>query len=525
MAMKMASPRTDVTMAELTIIKTVLTPEKPCEKGGITVEAGSDASSKRSTDPKDGAVITCDIEKATGKPSAAHQKSSGSTARTSLRQQLPSFVDTLRLVVFSTYRQLFAILCVVNFAGIVGVAVRFANTSAPPLKGMTTAAVSNITVAILIRQDYIKNLLYRLCWSTPHSAPLWLRKRLALIYELGGVHSGGTLCGVGWFLVFVGFLTKEFVQGNVTDRAVLGMAYALLSILLAITVTALPQMRRRYHNLFENVHRLGGWATIILFWPAIVLFAQDSANAASIPLGSTLTHLPAFWLLIILSCHTIYPWLLLRKVPVHKVEHLSDHAVRIYFSPKEKIRPLHGLAISDSVLSEWHAFAAIPDLDGSDDGATSCIISRAGDWTAKTIAKPAEYYYMRGVHATGVLAMAQIFTRVVVMTTGSGIGPCMALFGLCPNTQIRVIWSTPSPESIFGEKIIKRVLQQDPQATIWDTRKGGQRRPDLIQMSFDLYQEIDAEAVWFISNRRLTRKVIDGLRKRGVPAYAPVFDS
>ena len=132
---------------------------------------------------------------------------------------------------------------------------------------------------------------------------------------------------------------------------------------------------------------------------------------------------------------------------------------------------------------------------------------------------------MRGVHTTGALAVAQIFKRVVIMTTGSGIGPCMGLFGLCPNTQIRIIWSTPSPKDIFGQKIIDKVRQQDPEAIIWDTRKEGQRRPDLIQMSFDLYTEMDAEAVWFISNRELTRKVIDGLRKRGVPAYAPVFDS
>lgn len=498
---------------------------KTGEKTEVVVKTVSDASSQQST--KSGAIVTVsrDLEKAAPFSSTTAGPSTHDSVKTSTRQETPSFVDFMRLVVFSTYRQLFAILCITNLIGIVVVADRYATSPSPPLKDMTTAAVSNITIAILIRQDYIKNILYRSCWSTPHSAPLWLRKRLALIYELGGVHSGGATCGVAWFLTFVAFLTKEFVEGTVDDAAVVGMAYALLGILLSITITAVPHMRRSYHNLFENVHRLGGWATIILFWPAITLFARESAKTSAISLGEALVRLPAFWLLVILSCHTIYPWLLLRKVRVHKIEHLSDHAVRVYFSPREKFRPLHGVAISDSVLSEWHAFAAIPDLDGRDDGATSSIISRAGDWTAKTIAKPADYYYMRGVHATGVLAMAQIFKRVVVMTTGSGIGPCMALFGSCPNTRVRVIWSTPSPQAIFGQKIIDRVLKQDPRAIIWDTRKEGQRRPDLIQMSFDLYEESDAEAVWFISNRGLTKKVIDGLRGKGVPAYAPVFDS
>lgn len=127
--------------------------------------------------------------------------------------------------------------------------------------------------------------------------------------------------------------------------------------------------------------------------------------------------------------HTIYPWLLLRKVPVVKVESLSDHAIRIYFSPKEFIKPLHGLAISDAVLHEWHSFAAIPDIDGIDGGASSCIVSKARDWTAKAIERPAEAYYMRRCHMTGALHMAKVFKRVVIMATGSGVGPCLALFG------------------------------------------------------------------------------------------------
>jgi hypothetical protein len=300
----------------------------------------------------------------------------------------------------------------------------------------------------------------------------------------------------------------------------------LAMLLLSIVVTAIPQMRRRYHNTFENVHRWAGWFGIALFWVALVLFARDEANRieAEPSLGISLVKLPAFWMLVIISLHAIYPWLLLRKVAVVRTERLTDHAIRIFFSTKEKIRPLHGIAISDRPLREWHAFAGIPPLDESDGGATSCIISNAGDWTSKTIQSPAPYYYMRGVHATGVLAMASVFRSVVIMATGSGIGPCLAVFGQIPRTRIRIIWLAPSPRKIFGDKIYDAVLRQDPEAIIWDTRKDG-RRPDISQMAADLYHKIDAEAVFFISNRALTRSTIMGLRKRDIAAFAPVFDS
>jgi NAD(P)H-flavin reductase len=258
----------------------------------------------------------------------------------------------------------------------------------------------------------------------------------------------------------------------------------------------------------------------------LVLFVRPEASFSA---GTTMAHAlaktPAFWLLVIVSIHVIYPWVLLRKVQVVKVEHLSDRAVRLYFSPTESIRPLHGVSISDAPLHEWHSFAAISDTDGTDGGAASCIVSKAGDWTARTVDHPADFYYMRGCHMTGTLYMAKVFKRVVIMATGSGVGPCLALFGHAPRTKIRFLWFASSPRSTFGENIVSRVLEQDPQAVIWDTQVEGQARPDIVTMARKLYTEMEAEAVFFISNKKLTRKVVRELKMLGVPAYAPVFDS
>lgn len=429
--------------------------------------------------------------------------------------------DFLRTVVFTVYRQLLTIVCLANLVAILSL---LCNSSGLSLETAATAAVANLTIAILIRQDYIRNILFSTCWNIPHSAPLWLRRRLAKVYENGGVHSGGAVCAIGWHIAFVSILTRDHVRGRHRDIALLSLCYALLAGLVTIAGLALPQMRDRHHNVFENVHRFGGWFCVLTFWPILVLLLRNEAHPSSgVTLANTLAGTPAFWLLAIVSVHVIYPWVLLRKVPVVRVECLSDRAVRLYFSPKEKIPPLYGLVISDSPLREWHSFAAISGID--DRGAASCIVSRAGDWTAKTIKHPADFYYMRGCHLTGTLYMAKVFKRVAIMATGSGVGPCLALFGHAPKTSIRFLWFAPDPRSTFGEKIIGRVLKQDPRAVVWDTQKSGQERPDVVTMAHALYTEMDAEALFFISNKKLTKRVVRDLEALGVSAFAPVFDS
>ena len=163
----------------------------------------------------------------------------------------------LRIAVFTVYRQLPTLICVVNLIEIV---VMVASDSGLPLGTTATAAVANLTAAVIVRQDFIRNILFRTCWSVPHSAPLWFRRRLAKIYENGGVHSGGAVCAIEWHVAFVSLLTRDYVQGRHQEVALLSLCYTLLAILVAIAFLTLPQYRDRHHNLFENVPRLGGWS-------------------------------------------------------------------------------------------------------------------------------------------------------------------------------------------------------------------------------------------------------------------------
>lgn len=168
----------------------------------------------------------------------------------------------------------------------------------------------------------------------------------------------------------------------------------------------------------------------------------------------------------------------------------------------------------------------------------SVVISDAGDWTRKIIAKPPTHIYTRGVPQYGVMRIAGMFEPVIIMATGSGIAPCLALFAEMPDHPMRVIWSAPSPLETFGQAVVDTVLRADPDAVVHDTRRQG--RPDLVKMAYRMWAASGTggefalggrqrlgrcEAVVVISNQSVTRNVVYNLESRGVPAYGAVFDS
>ena len=150
------------------------------------------------------------------------------------------------------------------------------------------------------------------------------------------------------------------------------------------------------------------------------------------------------------------------------------------------------------------------------------LVSRAGDWTAKLIRSPPTKLWVRGIPTMGVLHIAPIFKKVVLVATGSGIGPVLSLLTKV-KIDCRILWSTPNPEATYSSSVIDNVCQADPAAIIINTSVSG--RPDLVNQSYELYSKSGAEAIFIISNPRVTRTVVYGLESRGVPIFAPIFDS
>jgi NAD(P)H-flavin reductase len=199
-------------------------------------------------------------------------------------------------------------------------------------------------------------------------------------------------------------------------------------------------------------------------------------------------------------------------------EPLSKHATRLHFDFDTPIAG-KGVRISDNPMREWHAFATIskPGEKGF-----SIVVSNAGDWTRKTIDGQPQILWTRGALASGVLSIAPLFKKVVLVATGSGIGPCLPVI-LEGRVPARILWSTPHPRETFGDEIINDVLRADPKAIIWNTRTQG--KPDLTTLAYQMMKESDAEAVCIISNKKVTQQVVYRLEARGIPAFGAIFDS
>ncbi|CAM1508539.1 Fc.00g053870.m01.CDS01 [Cosmosporella sp. VM-42] len=425
----------------------------------------------------------------------------------------------LRHRVFIVYRTLFSLIGIMNLAALVSVIV-----FGPGSRWLGTITAINLTMAVLVRQDMVINALYSITCSVPKHLPLWIRSRCAKIYHLGGLHSGAGVCATTWLVTSTirGTVCKGlFCDDQQSDSLATQVVSWLLCGLCCLLVgSAWPSFRKQHHDLFERFHRFAGWVSLALFWVRTMLSINDTRLEGQ-DFGLATARTPDFWLLMVATLSIASSWLSLRKVPVD-AEVLSDHAVRLHF---DYTIPVNGsfTRISRRPLLEWHSFATIPTPEATEHAkGYSLVVSNAGDWTRSCIQNPPTKLWVRGVPTCGVMRIATLFNRLVVIATGSGIGPLLGHINqqTCP-TQL--LWSTAHPEKTFGKEIVGAVREKIPDAIIHDTKLQG--RPDLVRMGFNLAQSFGAEAVIIIANEKITKKVVYGLESRGIPAYGAIWDS
>ncbi len=372
-------------------------------------------------------------------------------------------------------------------------------------------ALLNFTLAILIRQQRVVNILFWAATRIPTSWPLWIRWSAGKVFHFGGLHSGGAVAGSIWFaflLFALGANTLNgFGQASATTLVLSAMMVALMAMMI---VTAIGPIRQKFHNRFEHVHRFAGWTLLALFWAHSVAMVRD----AGVPLTSSL----AFWLLCVISLSIVSPWLTLKKVPI-EVEKPSNHAVVVRFNYGDTPFAGSSNALSLSPLREWHSFANIPTP--GEDG-YRLVISRAGDWTGRFIDNPPDKVWVKGITTSGVARIEVLFKKVVYVGTGSGIGPILPHL-LAHDVPNKLIWSTRSPRKTYGDKLVDEIEANTEAPLIWDTDARG--KPDLSALAWQAVQETGAEAVIVISNQKLTRRVIYDMERQGIPAFGAIWDS
>ena len=307
-----------------------------------------------------------------------------------------------------------------------------------------------------------------------------------------------------------------------------------------------------------------------------------------------LVRTPTFWTLIVITLLLAYPWMRLRRWTFVATP-LSDHALQLSFPNKvhkysclvlsdSPWREWHPFATFPSSLPGSSALPESLSLLGKEEEEmrNSLVISAAGDWTRSLILKVQEkrrrhsrqsrqldsrrrmaqaktkdektrdsetehsmtkdsmtknrkqvtvQFYIKSHPRAGVLSLSCLYRRVLILTTGSGIGPCLSSLLDRPSSSsnpskhqtARLVWSTRSPLATYGPQILDLVHKADPDALILDTSVTG--RPDLLSVAWGVYRDMKAEAVFVLSNEKVTREVVGGLERRGVPAFGPIWDS
>lgn len=422
------------------------------------------------------------------------------------------------LPMFSHYNRLVVLVLACNIAVLVyGITVgQWWSTAGVNLPMLSALVVANLSLAILIRQQYLINLLFWLATRAPTTWPLAVRRSLAKVYHFGGLHSGGAMAAIAWFALLFGSMIWQRLEGpGGVSLTLIGLSGGLLGLLLLVAVMAMPTLRGRFHNAFERTHRFAGWAALAMFWAMTLVSAREQDRAAA--LNDVLAQSASFWMLLLVTMSIALPWLRLRKVPVSLVRP-SSHAVIVRL---EHHTPFAGsaTAISRNPLWEWHSFANIP-TPGKE--GFRLIISRAGDWTGAFIEQAPTHVWVKGITTAGVAHIETLFKSVVYIATGSGIGPVLPHL-LAKQVPIRLIWSTRSPRATYGDSLVDEILEAQPDALIWDTDVSG--KPDLLTLAYAAVQSFGAEAVICISNQRLTERVVEEMEARGIPAYGAIWDS
>ena len=440
--------------------------------------------------------------------------------RGDIAPRLPLLRRTLKHPRLKHYDRLVVLAMTVNFGWAVygASAANWWTSGGTNLGAVALVAQTNLAAAVIFRQQYILNALAWLVTRPPTSWPLRVRWMLGKYYHFGGLHVGTALAGTLWYLVLVVSLIRDTVAGvGEASHAHIILGITIATTFTVMVVMALPRLRAAQHDRFEVTHRFCGWAALVLVWINTLLFVNGDRGDRS--LGSALLTAPALWLVVLSALLALWPWLLLRRVPI-SCARPSSHAVILRLD--HGVIPAVGTTrpISRRPFVGWHHFANVPAAPGTT--GYRMLVSRAGDWTSALIDEPPTHMWVRGIPTVGVANVRRLFSKVVLVATGSGIGPVLGHL-LDTSVPARLVWVTKNPRLTYGDGFVDEIEAAQPEAMIWDT--GALGKPDVLQLAYAAYVQSGAEAVICVSNRTVTSKVVHGLERCGIPAFGPIWDS
>ncbi|KAL1165662.1 hypothetical protein V6Z11_A06G143600 [Gossypium hirsutum] len=430
-------------------------------------------------------------------PSASKREQIPKLAR---KQESRLSVILLDQGLFTVYKRLFVVCFTLNIIGLV-----LAATGHFPYVRNRAAlfSIANILALTLCRSEAFLQVVFWLAVKVLGKSwvPLPIKTATtSLLQSLGGIHSRCGVSSVAW-LIYALILTLKDREN--TSPEIIGVASTILSLLCLTCLAAFPLVYHLHHNVFERIHRFAGWTALALLWAFIVLTIsyEPVTKSYSKELGSRLVQRQEFWFTIAITILIITPWSTVRRVPVN-ISVPSGHASIIKFEGGIKSGILG--RISPSPLSEWHAFGIISD------GKTEhmMLAGAVGDFTKSLVSNLPSHLWVRKLHFAGLPYLVNMYDRVLVVATGSGI--CVFLSFL-HRTKLR--------------KEIKEMMSGHPKekVIVHDTAVLG--RPNVSQMSVDIAKRWGADVVIVTSNPEGSRDVVNACKAAGIPAFGPIWDS
>ncbi|GFP96657.1 hypothetical protein PHJA_001809800 [Phtheirospermum japonicum] len=391
------------------------------------------------------------------------------------QHQNPKNKPTTRLSVilldqglFTVYKRLFLVCIALNVTGVVlAAAGRFPYARARP----ALFSIANIFALVLCRSEAFLRVAFWLAVAALGRAWVPLRMKTAatsLLQSLGGIHSG---CGVSSIIWLVYALVLTLRDRESTSPGIIAAASAILGLLCLCS----------------------------LAWVFVTLKISYDPLTKSYPnkIGSSLVRSQELWFTVGITVLIIIPWLTVRKVKV-QVSSPSGHAAIIKFAGGVKAGILG--RISPSPLSEWHAFGII-----SDDKKEHMMLAGAvGDFTKSLVSSPPTHLWVRQVHFAGLPYLTNMYNRVLLVATGSGI--CVFLSFLLQPCAAE--WMSGPGKG----KVI-----------VHDTAVLG--RPNVSEMSVEAAKDFAAEVVIVTSNPEGSRDVVNACKAAGFAAFGPIWDS
>ncbi|TKY71815.1 hypothetical protein E2542_SST00547 [Spatholobus suberectus] len=417
---------------------------------------------------------------------------------------------------FTVYKRLFIICLTLNVTGLV-----LAATGHFPYarNRVSLFSIGNILALSLSRSEAFLRVVFWLTVKTPGRSwvPLSLKTATtSLLQSLGGIHSG---CGVSSIAWLVYALVLSLKERDNTSTLIIGVSSSILGLLCLSSLAAFPLVRHLHHNVFERTHRFAGWMALCLLWAFIMLTISydPKAKSYSNELGSRLVRSQEFWLTVTITVVIIMPWLTVRRVAV-KVSTASGHASMIKFEGGIKAGILG--RISPSPLSEWHAFGIISD--GKKEHVM--LAGAVGDFTKSLVKNPPTLLWVRQVYFAGLPYLVNMYGRVLLVATGSGIGVFLSFLLQPCKADVCLLWVAKGVEQNFGKEI-KEMVSGYPKEKVIIHDVAVLGRPNVSQLSVAAAKNWGVEVVIVTSNPEGSRDVVNACKAAGIAAFGPIWDS